>query len=325
MRVALIGCGAIAKKRARCLPSGWIIAAAFDGSEEESRSIVDEHGGESYWSRKDAIAAGGVVFVSTWHQYLAACAADVSKSGKPVLIEKPAAINLTALREIRKSEATIRVGYNLRYHPAIRAAKKMVDNGFLGPLLNIKAHYGHGGRPGMESEWRCNREKSGGGVLIDLGSHLIDLSNWFLRPMSLAHAHISTDFWVTEVEDNATVILAKGEKSATLTASWTEWKNTFRFEIYGMRGKLAIDGLGGSYGVERLTYWDMGKRLGVAPPAQIWEYPGTDESWALEMADFAEDIRLNRQPSCGLKEASDVLQIIEEAYSRCGREALAAA
>ena len=61
-------------------------------------------------------------------------------------------------------------------------------------------------------------------------------------------------------------------RMALLHASCTEWKNLFSFEIYGRDGKIEINGLGGSYGVERLAYYRMLPEMGP-PETTIWEYP----------------------------------------------------
>ena len=96
---------------------------------------------------------------------------------------------------------------------------------------------------------------------------------------------------------------------AFLQVSCTEWKNLFSFEIYGRDGKLAIDGLGGSYGVERITYYKMLPEMGP-PDTTAWEYPGADRSWQLEFDEFLEDIRLGRQPAAGLEAARAALAVV---------------
>ena len=67
----------------------------------------------------------------------------------------------------------------------------------------IRGRYGHGGRPGYESEWRANPAISGGGELIDQGVHVIDLSSWFLGEFDCVKGHATTYFWDMPVEDNA--------------------------------------------------------------------------------------------------------------------------
>ena len=116
------------------------------------------------------------------------------------------------------------------------------------------------------------------------------------------------------VDDNAFMLLRTAEDHAAfLHVSCTEWKNLFSLEIYGRQGKLQVDGLGGSYGVERVTFYRMLPEMGP-PETTSWEYPRGDASWRLELAEFAEDIRRGRQPSAGLAEARAALVIVEEIY-----------
>jgi predicted dehydrogenase len=88
-------------------------------------------------------------------------------------------------------------------------------------------------------------------------------------------------------------------------------------EIYGKNGKLDISGLGGSYGLEKLTYYKMLPQMGP-PETMSWEYPMGDDSWAVEMAEFYEDILLNRTPATGLNDAYQALKIIEVIYKDSG-------
>jgi predicted dehydrogenase len=100
--------------------------------------------------------------------------------------------------------------------------------------------------------------------------------------------------------------------------SCTEWKNLFSFEIYGRTGKLQIDGLGGSYGTERLTFYRMLPEMG--PPETIaWEYPREDQSWAVEFREFIDDIARKRTPSAGLREARAALQVVKTIYEASGK------
>jgi predicted dehydrogenase len=104
---------------------------------------------------------------------------------------------------------------------------------------------------------------------------------------------------------------------AWLHASTTEWKNVFSMEIYGKVGKLAIEGLGGSYGTEKLTWYRMLPEMGP-PETTAWEYPMGDNSWALEMAELREDIRLKRQPSASLRDALAALRVVKAIYTESG-------
>ena len=137
----------------------------------------------------------------------------------------------------------------------------------------LRGRYGHGGRVGYDREWRADPAHSGGGELIDQGVHLIDLSRWFLGPFADVDGAAHTYFWDMPVDDNAFLRLTTpGGQVAFLHVSCTEWKNLFSFEIYGRDGKLHIEGLGGSYGVERLAHYQMLPEMGP-PDTTIHEYP----------------------------------------------------
>jgi predicted dehydrogenase len=101
--------------------------------------------------------------------------------------------------------------------------------------------------------------------------------------------------------------------------SCTEWKNLFSMEIYGRNGKLHVEGLGGSYGVERLTHYRMLPEMGP-PDTTAWEYPRGDDSFAVEFAEFLEDIRLEREPSAGLSDARAALAVVEQIYRTSGHD-----
>ena len=116
------------------------------------------------------------------------------------------------------------------------------------------------------------------------------------------------------VDDNAFLLLRTPDRQAALLhVSWTEWKNLFSFEIYGRHGKVHVEGLGGSYGIERATLYQMRPAMGP-PDTTTWEYPGPDRSWQLEFTNFLDDIRMGRAPAAGLVDACAALLIVEEIY-----------
>jgi predicted dehydrogenase len=240
-------------------------------------------------------------------------------AGIHVLVEKPAARHvdellglpqLAAIRNVR-----VRVGFNHRYHRAFQHARRLVDSGILGPLLYLRARYGHGGRLGYASEWRAQPQRSGGGELIDQGVHLIDLARWFLGEFVEVNGFAHTYFWDMPVDDNGFMLLKTTTKQvAFLHVSCTEWKNTFSWELYGRDGKLQVEGLGGSYGVERLTWYKNLPDMGP-PETTIWEYPMADNSWETEMAEFMDDIRNGREPAPGLHDAIAALAVVAKIYA----------
>jgi predicted dehydrogenase len=322
--VAIVGCGLIGQKRARALGCARLAVCADIAQERAERLAATVSGCKAVSDWKEAVRDPeiSIVIIATLHDTLAEIARGAVAAGKHVLIEKPAArraVELAGLGEAAAASGSlVRVGFNHRYHRALQKAHQLVTSGDLGPLMFLRARYGHGGRVGYDREWRSDPVKSVGGELIDQGPHLIDLARWFLGDFAEVDGFAATYFWDMPVDDNGFLLLKTAEKKvAFLHASCTEWKNTFSFEIYGRDGKLDINGLGGSYGTERLTFHRMLPEMGP-PETTAWEYPMADNSWDVEFAEFLEDIRLTRQPSAGIRDAVEALTIIEKIYRISG-------
>ncbi len=321
--VAIVGCGLIGRKRAAALPGGRVVACA-DLAHDRAEALARAAGAEAVTRWQDAVAHPGVdvVVVATTNDALAAVTQEALNAGKHVLVEKPAARNVAELEPLIATASAkgvrVRVGFNHRYHPALQKAREIVDSGALGPLMFMRGRYGHGGRVGYDREWRANPALSGGGELIDQGVHLIDLSRWFLGPFTTVEGFAATYFWDMPVDDNAFLTLrTAGGQCAFLHVSCSEWKNLFSLEIYGRTGKLAIDGLGGSYGVERITWYQMLPEMG--PPDTVsWEFPRGDQSWAIEFREFVKDIHEGREPDPGLQDAKAALEAVGTIYRRSG-------
>ena len=91
----------------------------------------------------------------------------------------------------------------------------------------------------------------------------------------------------------------------------------FSLEIYCREAKLQIDGLGGSYGLERLSFYKMLPGMGP-PETTIREYPGEDRSWAHEFEDFVDSIATDRALNGDLNDAYKALEIVGEVYGGRG-------
>ncbi|QFY45204.1 Gfo/Idh/MocA family oxidoreductase [Candidatus Methylospira mobilis] len=322
--VGIVGCGLIGQKRAKALGNGGRLVACADIDVKRAENLAKgtEARVFSDWRTLIALPEVDIVMIATLHDSLASITLAAIEAGKHVLVEKPAARSPTELEPViaaaEEHDIKVHVGFNHRYHRALRKAKEIVDSGELGDLMFIRARYGHGARIGYDKEWRADPALSGGGELIDQGPHLIDLSRWFLGDFSEVQGFAHTYYWDMPVDDNGFMILkTPRQQVAFLHASCTEWKNLFSMEIYGRNGKLDLAGLGGSYGVERLTYYKMLPEMGP-PETSSWEYPMGDDSWTVEIAEFYQDIRLDRNPAAGLRDAYEALTVVQAVYKESG-------
>lgn len=322
--VGIIGCGLIGQKRAAALGTGGQLIACADMNQSRAEHLAQLFGARalSNWSELLTLPNIDIVIIATLHDSLAEITLAAIAAGKHVLVEKPAARSVDELAPViaaaKRKNIKVHVGFNHRYHRSLQKAKEILDSGVLGDLMFIRARYGHGARLGYDQEWRSNPKLSGGGELIDQGPHLIDLSRWFLGDFSEAQGFAHTYYWNMPVDDNGFMLLKTPKHQvAFLHASCTEWKNLFSMEIYGKEGKLDLSGLGGSYGLEKLTYYKMLPQMGP-PETTSWEYPMADDSWAMELAEFYQDIHQNREPAAGLNDAYQSLKIIDQIYKDSG-------
>lgn len=324
MNIAIIGCGLIGGKRAAHLGTDDVLVAVCDVNEQAMARLAAGRGCACTTDWREIIKRNDVeaVLIATTHNLLAPITLAAVQAGKHVLVEKPAARSAAELAPVREAvraqngRVIVKVGFNHRFHPALLKARELIDAGALGPLLFVRGRYGHGGRRGYEKEWRAQPELSGGGELLDQGMHLIDLSRWYLGDLRVLAGAVRTYFWKMPVDDNAFMLLetAAGQ-IAQLHVSWTEWKNLFSLEIYGRDAKLHIEGLGGSYGEERIAHYAMSPEMG--PPATtIYEFPGADMSWKLEYENFKAAIAGCAEVVGNLDDAFHALCIVDTVYQR---------
>ncbi len=323
VKVAIVGCGLIGHKRAHALGAAQLVVCA-DLDFSRAQMLAGQFDAEPTDDWQSAVTRADVelVIVSTTNNALAPVTLAAVQAGKHVLVEKPAARTLAELAPViaaaERAGVQVRVGFNHRYHPALRKARELHAQGLLGELMFVRGRYGHGGRPGYDREWRADPALSGGGELIDQGVHLIDLARLFLGELSDVSGFAHTFFWNMPVDDNAFLLLrTPAQQTAFLHVSCTEWKNLFSLEIYGRAAKLHIEGLGGSYGLERLALYKMLPEMGP-PETTLWEFPRGDDSFQFEFQEFVEDIRLGRAPAASLHDARAALEIVASIYRQSG-------
>jgi len=329
MKIGIVGCGLIGNRRARVVQAaGDKVLLVADINADRARKTAAALGADwtDDWEAVIRHPEIQAVVVSTFNIGLLPVTRAALQGGKHVLCEKPLGRNAQEAREMVEAAQThdrvLKAGLNHRHHPGVGQAHELAQAGAIGPLMSIRAAYGHGGRPGYDQEWRGDPDLAGGGELLDQGVHIVDLCRWFLGDFTQVSGMLGTWFWkVAPLEDNGFALLGTaGGQIATLHTSWTQWKNLFRFEIFGRDGYLIIEGLGGSYGLERLT---LGRRRPESgpPDEQTWEYPGPDVSWQTEWQEFTAAIREQRQPLGNGYDGYQAARVIDAIYesSRTGR------
>lgn len=329
LKVGIVGYGLIGARRAAVADAnpGTATAMVVDVSADRRDVAARAHGCPTFdtWQPVIADPTIDIVVIATPNGLSVPVAEAALEAGKHVLIEKPPGRTLADAERLAaaaaRAKGVLKIGFNHRYHPAIAAAHQLVSSQDLGRIINVRARYGHGGRPGYEKEWRGNAELAGGGELLDQGVHIADLLCWFVgEPIEVA-GMLQTAIWpISPLEDNAFALLRYSSGAvASLHTSWTQWKNMFSFEVFCERGSVSIEGLGGSYGVEKLHVHR--RRLeGGAPQMHEQVFEGADESWAHEWDDLLAGIRTG---ACALGTAADgvsAMRLIDIIYRKGTRE-----
>jgi predicted dehydrogenase len=325
LRVGVIGCGLIGRKRAEAL-DGDSLAGCFDVNADAARVLAQDFGAAACATLDELWAlAPDVVVVAVTHDQLAGLSVQALQHGAHVLVEKPAAISVAQVDAIEAAAQAagrrVKVGFNHRFHPGILRAVTEARSGAYGDVLFVRGRYGHGGRLGMDQEWRADVHRSGGGEIVDQGMHLLDLTHWLLGPLPLHSALLRTQFWDTDVDDNAALLLGvPGDRTApwaTLHVTWTEWKNLFSLEIYCRTAKFHVEGLVKSYGPQSLKIYKMKPELGP-PDVEEMSWPNEDVSWLEEWRHFRAAIADGTPLLGDLGDARFGWETIDAAYAASG-------
>ncbi len=293
LRVGIVGAGLIGGKRAHAIKTTGkgVLAAVADARTEAAGRLARAYGASALHDWRKLVARGDIdaVIVAVPNALAKRIVVSALRHGKHVLVEKPLGVNAkeaqVIVAEARKARRIVQVGFNHRFHSAMLKAREILQKGGIGKLFLIRARYGHGGRPGMEKEWRFDKKLSGGGELLDQGVHLIDLARWFGGEPASVYGLVQTKFWPTELEDNAFALMRNDRVTTWFHVSTTNWKNIFSLELFGDKGYLQIEGKGGSYGEETLTHGL--RKPGGVPRTRVFKFPGADRSWEREWENFA--------------------------------------
>ena len=328
MNIGIIGCGLIGQKRALSIHAGDQLVACCDTNKDVLNAFIEKFNCNGFENYKELIDNSdvNVVVVAVVNKYALSIISYALSKKKHVLAEKPLGRNTKEAKEMvalaKYHSLILKTGFNHRFHPTVWQAKAMLDQGKIGKLMTIRARYGHGGRPGMEKEWRASKDLCGGGELLDQGVHIIDLCHWFAGEIKTVFGKIATKFWNIEVEDNAFALMESvSGVDIQFHVSWTNWKNIFSFELFGEDGYLRIEGLGGSYGPETLEF-GLRKKEGGKPEIQFFDFPIEDFSWEKEWLEFKDAISNKREAIGSGDDGLYANRIIEAIYISSGSKKL---
>lgn len=245
-----------------------------------------------------------------------------------VFCEKPPGRNVADVEAIAaasqdKGNLHLKFGFNHRYHESVEDARRFIRSGRMGDILWMRGVYGKAGGPEFDKNWRNDPVKSGGGILLDQGIHMIDLMHDFCGEFDDVKSFIGRQYWNVPVEDNAFALMRNANgQVAMLHSSATQWRHTFRLEIYLEKGLLALTGILSStmtYGKESLvvarTQLDE-NGYPLPNPEETVSYYDNDRSWDKEMAEFLDAVRENKPIGIGtIDQAIAAMKAVQSIYA----------
>jgi predicted dehydrogenase len=329
IRVAIIGAGRIGRIRVHHILAAGdaAVGAVCDTDLSLATQLAESCAATVFndWTQVLSRPDIDAVIVATPTIAHAPIAVAAATAGKHVLCEKPLARSVAEAAGIvsaaQAAGIILKVGFNYRHLPHIRKAKELIDSGELGKLMFLRCHFGHGGRPGFEREWHADPTRSGGGVLLEQGIHLMDLTRYLLGEPVRCLGKRSTLFWpLAEIEDNCFCLFETSQgQIAEIHVSWTQWVNTFSMEIHGQDGYLRLLGRDGHYGPPRID-WGRRNANHSRPIEQHIEY-GTGEDWKQEWQEFVAAIEERRQPLGSGRDGLCAQVLVEATYASAAKGA----
>jgi predicted dehydrogenase len=256
MRLALIGCGTVARREH--LPAwralGVDVVAFASGRRTSAAAAAQEWGtGDVHddWASAVGRADVDAVDICTPNDLHAPVALAAAIAGKHVFVEKPMATDVTSadamVSAARAAGIVLMPAHNVRFAPPFAAMRAAVAEGRIGAVTGARAAFGHSGPEhwAPDATWFRDVARAGGGALTDLGVHVIDTVRAVLADDVVAvSALVDRDPRLGAVEDDAQLLLrfARGAV-ASVHASWVARPGPdHQLTVFGTAGTLHLDG-----------------------------------------------------------------------------------
>jgi myo-inositol 2-dehydrogenase / D-chiro-inositol 1-dehydrogenase len=254
--------------------------------------------------------------------------ADIARAGKHVVCEKPLCMTLEeadAMIDVcRRQGVLLMYAEELLFTPKYVQAKRMADEGAFGKVYQVKQSEKHFGPHG---EWFWDVQRSGGGVLMDMGCHGIAFCHWFLGRPAIKSVYCQMGTYVhadkTKGEDDSICILEfAGGAVGIVENSWARRGGMDdRIEVYG-EGGVTYANLHMGNALPTYSEYGFGYAVEKAPATKGWSYPVFEELWNYgfpqEMRHFARCVRGHQTPMVTGEDGRLVQEVLYAAYESAG-------
>lgn len=329
----VIGAGGIADRRTipgMMLAENAELVAVMEVNMDLAEEIRAKYSAKKAYDNEDALLADPdveAVYIASPVSSHKEQAMEAAKAGKHILIEKPLALSVKDGEEVleycKNQGVKIAAGFMMRFHAYHQKLKEMIQGGAIGRVVSCGAQFTCW-YPDMENAWRQNKTLSGGGALMDMGVHCIDLIQYITGGKVIKVVALNgTQTFKYEVEDSSSILfeLDNGafchvDSNFNIPDAAAKW----RMEFYGTKGRIIAD--------ETLGQVEGGK-LDVVITGDNMNYDAQQEKEAQASADilvdfgnmytkeiesFSESILSGKLIDVPAEDALQVQRIVEAAY-----------
>lgn len=336
LNVGIIGLGSMGKLHllnAMRIDNIKVVAAA--DKSETNRKSVEKYRLKTYDDYTKLIDAEDLdaVIISLPNFLKKECVFYAAEKNLDIFLEKPMALNYAEAKEIvqkaEKENVRITVGVNYRYYPCVQKLKSNFDDGRIGDAviatsdLVLSGPLSHGAIPRPVPEWWLNKETAGGGALIDLGYHLIDIFSWMFGDLDVTYSNLGYRLNLP-VEDSAIVVLKSRVQGITclVNAGWFSKSVfpdfNFRINIHGTSGYDSTD----KYSPRdprvhaiKAGMQNIFRRIVFKKPHYL-SYTYYYSSYYKILDLFFETVKHATEPPISLKKELDVIRLIDTVYNQ---------
>ncbi len=329
----VIGAGGIADRRTlpgMMLAKNAQLIAVNEINQTFAETLCKKYNAKRAYDNVDDIIADKeveAIYIATPVIYHKEAAIKASKEGKHVFLEKPIALNFNesqeVLRTVRKCNVKFGIGFQMRFHNLHQKIKSIIQKGDLGQIVYCRAQltcwY-----PDMPGSWRQKYELSGGGSLMDMGVHCIDLLQYLLNShVNAVSCFNGTNTFNYEVEDSCSLLLSFDNKAYGTVDTFFNIPDDAaeqRLEIYGTKGSVLCSGTIGQVeaGKAYLCLSDQGEYIAQQNRLNVNKYEleaGFGNIYTKEIEAFSECILNDLPEPIPAEDGLQVQKIIESAYT----------
>jgi predicted dehydrogenase len=311
VRVALVGFGRIANSHVEALGSldATRLVAVIEPRESVGRAAAEQHGCDWFPDFRDGdvlerIDAAVVCTPPDTHHEIAG---HFLRNGKHTLCEKPLALSQEHAQDLEAtasgSGVTLMMASKFRFVPDVVAAKALIEAGTIGEVVHFENAFCS--RVLMKDRWNAHAQVAGGGVLVDNGSHSVDIARYLLGPVQGVQVAFGRNSQGLAVEDNVFMRLrTRSGAVGSVELSWSLNKESpYYIGVYGDGGVVQIG-------------WKESRYRQEGGPDWISFGTGYDKVGAFErqLENFVDTLRGVSEPRIGPRDAIASVAVIQAAY-----------